>query len=85
MTMFQSKKTLEEILEQDHLGTTLGDKEIASDYLQSNSHQDIFITTSELRKNGFGSWGAEEEFIYQSIPNRSLKKFIKKYRKRYKM
>lgn len=83
--MFQSKKTLEEILEQDHLGTTSGDTKIASDYLQRNNHQDIFITTSELRKNGLGSWGAEEEFIYQSIPNRSLKKFIKKYRERYKM
>lgn len=83
--MFQSKKTLEEILEQDHLGTTLGDKKITSGYLQRNSHQDIFITTSELRKNGFGSWGAEEEFVYRSLPNRNRKSFIKKYRERYKM
>lgn len=83
--MFQSKKTLEEILEQDYLGTTLGEMELASDYLQVNRHQDIFITTSELRKNGFGSWGAEEEFIYRSLPNRNRKSFIKKYRERYKM
>ena len=83
--MFQSKKTLEEILEQDDLGVTLGDSKIASDYLQRNSHQDIFITTSELRKNGLGSWGAEEEFILRSLPNRNRKSFIKKYRERYKM
>lgn len=83
--MFQSKKTLEEILEQDYLGTTLGDKKIASDYLQSNSHQDIFVTTLELRQNGLSSWGAEEEFIYQSLPDRNRKSFIKKYRRRYKI
>ena len=83
--MFQSKKTLEEILEQDYLGTTLGDKKIASDYLQRNMHQDIFVTTLELRKNGLSSWGAEEEFIYRSLPNRNRKSFIKKYRRRYKV
>ena len=83
--MFQSKKTIEEILEQDYLGTTLGDKKIASDYIQRNMYQDIFVTTSELRKNGLGSWGAEEEFIYRSLPSRNRKSFIKKYRERYKM
>ena len=83
--MFQSKKTLEEILEQDHLGTTLGDSRIASDYLQINKHQDIFGTTLELIKEDFGCWGAEEEFVYRSLPNMNRKSFIKKYRRRYKV
>ena len=82
--MFQSKKTLEEILEQDCLGTNVGDIEITSEYLQRNMHEDIFITTFGSRKCGMGSWGAEEEFIYQSLPRRNRKSFIKKYRKRYK-